>query len=448
MTKLTFLGGARSVTGAQYLLNNVLIDCGMVQAGDFCDACNYGGFKFNPRDIKAVLISHAHIDHTGLLPRLVKEGYRGPIFVTPPTKALITHLFQDSVKLLQEESRALKRELLYGQEDADRALSQCVEVDYHQPTRLKNNFNFEFLDAGHILGSSIISVKTNAGHVVFSGDLGNPPVPLLKPTDPPGETDYLIVESTYGDRLHENRDARRHLLEDAIEDTASAKGTLLMPAFALERTQEILYEIKKLIEENRVPRIPVYIDSPLMIALTEEYEKFRRYFKEDVNSGVSADKKIFDFPQLKFCESREESKKINTEPSPKIIIAGSGMMNGGRVVYHAHRYLPHPENTILFIGFQAPGTLGRQILGGADEVNIKGRNVKIRAKVKSILGYSAHPDQEGLVKWVAQTLRVKRPKTIFTVQGDEHAVLTFAQVIRDNLGIKTEAPRLQETFEL
>ena len=300
------------------------------------------------------------------------------------------------------------------------------------------------------MGSSFICVFTNEGKkIVFSGDLGNVATPLVKDTEPLFDTDYILIESTYGNRIHENLDIRKDMLENSIEETVKAGGTLLIPAFAMERTQDILFELNELVENGRIPKIPIFIDSPLAIKLTSVYKKYSQdpdYFDEESLAVMRRGDKIFDFPGLKFTLTTEQSKEINNVFPPKVIIAGSGMSQGGRILHHEMRYLPDPKSSILFIGYQAKGSLGRQILEGAKSVKIFGEDIQVRCKIRNISGYSAHADQIKLLNWLKSAH--SNFKKVFVVQGEEDQAIPFAQKIVDELAAETIIPSRGEEVML
>ncbi len=460
MVKLTFYGGARSVTGANYLVETdqakILVECGLMQGTRHAEKENYKPFPYDPSSLDAVLITHAHIDHTGRLPKLVKEGFRGKIFMTPPTKDFTEIMLEDSAGLMEEEAKREKREALYVREDIAKTLA-CVEVhEYGKTVQLGPDITFRFRDAGHILGSAIIELWVGGTKIVFSGDLGNPPVPLLRPTEYIEEADYVVIEATYGDRLHENAQERKNLLEDAIEDTVTSGGTLMIPSFALERTQELLYELNSLVEGHSVPEVPVFIDSPLAIKATAIYKKYPAYYSQGATNLMKSGDQIFQFPRLTFTQTVDESKAINDVPPPKIIIAGSGMSTGGRILHHEMRYLPDPKSMLLIIGYQVAGTLGRRLLDGAKEVEIFGEHVPVRCRVHAIGGYSAHADQEALYHWL-EVIKNGSPsagsgfhrlKKVFAVQAEEGPALAFVQLLRDHLGVEAEAPMAGDSVGL
>ncbi len=451
--KLTFCGGAGEVTGANYLLESesakVLIDCGLIQGGTFCDPKNFEDFPYDPKTIDAVFVTHAHIDHTGRLPLLYKKNFKGTIYSTPPTKDFAEHLLIDSEGILRKELLREKKIPLYSLSDINETLKLWKKISYHETLRVKDLI-IEFFDAGHILGSAFISITSDSGKkIVFSGDMGNYAAPMIKDTEPIKTADYVVIESTYGNRLHGDFSKRKDELEDAIEETIKSGGVLLIPSFAMERTQELLYELNDLVEKGKIPRVPIFIDSPLAIRLTDVYKKFSQdpvYFDGEAIARLQSGDAIFDFPGLRTSLTVEQSKEINLVKPPKIIIAGSGMSNGGRIIFHEQLYLSDPKSAILFIGYQGKGTLGRNIQDGAKNVKIFGQNIPVNCKVKEISAYSAHADQAKLLEWI-RPVRESLQK-VFIVQGEEEEMIPFANKIKNEMTIDTQIPKEGETVVL
>lgn len=451
--KIYFYGGAGVVTGANYLVEcageKILIDCGMQQGSRFVEKENFKPFLYDPAEIKALLITHAHIDHIGRIPKLYRDGFRGDIYATHPTLDLARINLDDSLHLIEDEARRFKEEPFFSGEDLIGCWRLTHGRKYHEDIQITPNIKIRFNDAGHILGSSIIEVFLTEGDkkvkVVFSGDLGNPPTPLLSPTEAIAEADYVLVESAYGDRLHEDRSQRKEKLTKIIEDSIVNGGTLMIPTFAVERAQELLFEINGLVESGRISKVPIFIDSPLAIKATAIYQKYNDYFNKEAKYLIASGDDLFNFPGLEFSLTTESSKAINDAPPPKIVVAGSGMSEGGRILHHEKRYLPDPKSTLLVIGYQVSGTLGRRLLDGAQEVKIFGEEVMVRAQVKAIGGYSAHADQAGLLKWMKQTKNVKK---VFVVQGEAGPASALAQKIKDELGFYAMVPSAGEVYEL
>ncbi|OGG47977.1 hypothetical protein A2761_01175 [Candidatus Kaiserbacteria bacterium RIFCSPHIGHO2_01_FULL_51_33] len=447
---LTFHGGAGGVTGSNFLLaadgTQILIDCGLFQGDASADERNRKPFPYDPKKIAALLVTHAHLDHIGRIPLLAHSGFSGTVYSTPATKDLAEVMFQDSLSLLKEEAKRRGSEPLYTEEDVSRTLALWKTVPYGQGTLLSGGFSFTFRDAGHILGSSMAEILYAGKKIVFSGDLGNSPSPLLSDTEEITDADYLVIESVYGDRNHEHRQERWGRLEDALEDAIRWGGTLLIPVFSIERTQTLLFEMNALIEDGKIPNVPVFIDSPLAYRITEVYRKRIAELNSGVQERMRAGDNIFEFPKLKFTHTPEESRAIEKIGGPKIIIAGSGMSHGGRILRHEARCLPDPKSTLLIIGYQVPGSLGRALQDGAKNAVVSGQKVSVRARVVTLSGYSAHKDSEGLFAFVEHTADTL--KKVFVVMGEPKSSLFLVQRIRDYLGIDARAPQNGESVEL
>ncbi len=439
---ITFAGGAGSVTGANFLLETpharILIDCGLFQGCNMCEKENYGSFSYDPASIDALLVTHAHLDHVGRIPKLVREGFRGPIYSTEPTKDLAEASLLDAVEIMALEAHTAGREPLYGRDDVIAALSLWQSTPYHEALTLPGGITAFPKNAGHILGSAMYEIAVAGEKIVFTGDLGNSPSSLLPDTEPITGATYLVMESVYGDRSHEHPERRREMLGELVREAVARGGTLLIPAFSIERTQVILYELHKLIEGGTIASLPIYLDSPLAIRVTDIYRKHRTFLKTSVQGEIEGGGDLFSFRNLHFSESSNESRAIAKDRRQKIVIAGSGMSMGGRVLGHEVEYLPDPKNTLLLAGYQVPGSIGRELQDGARSVLIRGTRVPVRAKVATIHGYSAHGDREHLLSFVeaaAPTL-----KRAFVAMGEPKASLHFVQRVRDYLGVDAYAP--------
>jgi len=453
---ITFYGAAREVTGSCELLETgqqkILIDCGMFQGSDFNEGKNSDPLPFDPKSLSAVIVTHAHLDHVGRLPILVKGGYTGHFYATPATIELAQLILEDALEVMTYNHRKFESPILYDTTDIAGVMQSFKPVDYYTPVILsgaknldpsaspqddKNGVTFKFYEAGHIFGSVFVEILVEGKKVIFSGDIGNVDVPILRDTDKlPAGVDALVCESTYGDRLHEKETERRQILEDVITEGIKRGGIVMIPSFSLERTQELLYDLNELIErQHRLPRVPIFLDSPLAIGATKVYRKYTQYYDDEAEKLLKSGDDLFQFPGLTMTLTKEESKKINFVPGAKIIIAGAGMMNGGRIVHHALRYLSDANNTLLIIGYQAHGTLGRQILDGVTPVTIMGERVAVRARVKAVGAFSAHGDQEKLMDWIGggETL----PKKVYLNHGEPLASDALQKRLTDELGVKT-----------
>lgn len=448
---LTFCGAAHEVTGSCHLLETgskkILVDCGLFQGGDFNEVKNFEAFPFNPREISAVLITHAHLDHVGRLPKLVKEGFAGRIYGTKGTLELARLVLDDAYQVMAYEERKFHKKLLYEETDVAAAAALFHGVNYHEVVAVADGVTAIFKDAGHIFGAAFIEVAAEGKRIGFSGDIGNVDVPILKDTEALDPLNALLVESTYGDRIHESADTRAATIERLITEGVARGGTIMVPAFSIERTQEFLYELHKLFEHgNRLPDFPIFLDSPLAIDATKVFKKYREYYDGDAAHEVMLGDDFMNFPQLRITYTREESKMINNMRGPKMVIAGAGMMNGGRIVHHAIRYLPDPNSTLLIVGYQAQGTLGRRLYEGATQVRIMGEDIAVRCTVKAIGALSAHADQKKLLAWVGSEGHAARK--IFCIHGESHAATELAHRIRDEYHVEVEVPELGERVEV
>ncbi len=450
--KITFHGGTGSVTGANFLVEvegeapvRFLVDCGLFQGRKEDEERNFDPFPYEPASIDALIVTHAHLDHIGRIPRLVSQGFKGPIYSTEATRDIAALSLEDSASLLSRGRGEGDNEPLYNLEDVTQALSRWQAFDYHEPFVL-GPLNIVFRDAGHILGSAMVECTRGDKKLVFTGDLGNSPSPLLKDTEALKDATYLVMESVYGDRDHEERSRRTEQLEDVIEETLHRDGTLLIPVFSIERAQEIMFEIEQMMEASRIPLVPVFIDSPLAIRVTDVYRRYKNYLNDKVQSGGPAQDGIFRFPQLHLTLSTEESKAILRANPRKIIMAGSGMSTGGRILHHEKNYLSDPRNTLLLVGYQGVGTFGRILQDGAKTVRILGEEIAVRARITSILGYSGHKDSTGLLNFVRGTSDTV--KKVFVVMGEPKSALFLVQRIRDYLGIDAVAPAAGESATL
>lgn len=464
--RLTFLGAAETVTGSCYLCEigntKLLVDCGLFQGGDEADELNQSVFQFNPSDIDYVLLTHAHIDHSGRIPQLVKCGFSGKIITTDATKDLCSVMLPDSGFIQENEAewtnRKRKRagkpliEPLYTAEDAQNSIRFFEGVEYNQLINLNNGITIRFKNAGHILGSSILEMwireQNNEFKLVFSGDLGSKKSQLLDNPTLIENADFVIMESTYGNRIHEDTENKALILLDIILETVENKGNVVIPSFAVERTQEILYELNMLKESKalKLREIPVYVDSPLAMNATRIFEENFDYLNDNtVNLNKSGDNP-FDFPNLIFTKTSEESKAINFEERSCIIISASGMCDAGRIKHHLKHNLWRKECSVVFVGYQAKNTLGRRILEGAKSVKILGEEINVQSSIYSIQGFSGHADQTGLVEWVEGFK--KKPSKIFITHGEDDALTELSKLITEKFDIQNEIPKMGETIEL
>lgn len=456
--KLTFLGAARNVTGSCYLLeaneSRILVDCGMYQEREFRNR-NWEPFKVPPDTINAVLVTHAHVDHIGLLPKLCRDGFKGPVYCTEATAEIAQIILMDAAHL-QEEDAEFKRKRheregrkgpypevpLYTVADAQACQSRFSPIKYGETVRLGDGMEAVFSDAGHVLGSAMIKVAVRQGGVersiIFSGDIGRWGRPILRNPNIFSKTDYVVIESTYGDRLHEDTENIKSTLAEIVNSTYKARGNIIVPSFALHRTQEMLYYMNDLLANNRVPRIMVYVDSPMAISITQVYERHTELFDREMRSLVRNNLSPFEFSGLKMVQTADESKALNDITDTIMILAGSGMCTGGRIKHHLVNNIFRAESTILFVGYQAVGTLGRQIVDGAEQVRILGKTYPVRARIAQLQGLSAHADSSELLEWLS--VLGAAPRRVFVTHGEAETAEHFSDLVRERTGWKTSVP--------
>jgi metallo-beta-lactamase family protein len=452
--RLTFAGGASTVTGSNFLVTDgdtkILVDCGLEQGGDFSVEEMYGPFPFDPHAIHALVVTHAHLDHVGRIPKLVREGFTGTIWSTEPTKALAEYIMRDSAGIMGGEAKRMGREPLYVDADVDAALKLWQTLPYHEEKEVASNLSIYLRNTGHILGSASVRIKTADGlTLALTGDIGNSPSPLLPDWEPITDADAIVMESTYGNRAHPELANRVPILLETFQKAIARGGTILVPAFSMERTQLMLYELSNFFSEGKLPKIPVYLDSPLAIEVTQVYEKYGpTYFKPETEAEIKKEGDIFTFPFLTQTPSRGESEAIAKVAGPKIIIAGAGMSHGGRIGRWEQMYLEDPKTTLLIVGYQAPGSPGRMLAEGLKSVRIEGKQVTNNAQVVILEGWSAHADRDELLQFATACLKDKRPKAIFTALGEPAAERFLAQRIHDYAGGNAIVPLPGETWEV
>jgi metallo-beta-lactamase family protein len=449
---LQFIGATGTVTGSKYLLtfgkHHYMVDCGLFQGLKVLRQRNWHPLPIEANRVDSVVLTHAHIDHTGYLPLLVKNGFRGNVYATPATRALCGVLLPDSGHLQEEDADFANRHKfskhrpalpLYTEADAREALEYFTSVGFNKKVELSRHVSFQFLRAGHILGAAIVQFSVSGRTVTFSGDLGRPRSDIMKPPVAVPETDYLVVESTYGDRCHPREDPKAVVLE-VISKALDRGGTVLIPAFAVGRAQQVLFLLKELKEAGELPDVPIYVNSPMA---TEATRIFR-----DLNGDLAITREEFQavFDIAKFVTTVEESKRVAADRRPSIIISASGMATGGRVLHHLKLLVPDPKNLILFVGFQAAGTRGEALMDGADEVKIHGEKVPVRAEVKLIDTLSAHADADEILGWLRQFHRP--PKMTFITHGEPLASEALRKRIEEELHWECEVPDYLETFDL
>jgi len=456
---ITFCGAAETVTGSCHLVETgglkIVLDCGLFQGARKIERRNREGFPFVPSEADFVLLSHAHLDHVGLLPRLVKEGFRGEVIATAPTAAIAKLILADSANIQVEEAAYRSRKARRRGEEALPPLYDMGDVldtidtfrrgvNYNEPITLNDGVKTIFHDAGHILGSAIIELRAEGKTLLYSGDLGNLHKPIVRdPSDPP-QADIVLIESTYGNRRHRSMDDSVAELKEAIDTVIGRGGNLLIPSFALERTQEVLYELFRLWQNKELPKCKIFLDSPLAIATTRVFARYPSYFDEEGKEIFARSPNPFNFPPLHYTQTADESKRINAIPEGNIIIAGSGMCSGGRIIHHLRHNLWKKEAGLIIVGYQAHGTLGRQIVDGAPHVNIFGEQTAVAAQIWTVNGFSAHADQPILLDW----LKKSAAKQIFLVHGETESRVGFKKAIAKSLSTDAQVATWKETVVL
>ena len=463
--KLTFAGAAKTVTGSRYLLEtgrgNVMVDCGMYQGPEHLRQQSSPEGPVKPADVDCLLLTHAHIDHSGNLPWLARLGYRGPIFTTSATRDLCEIMLADSAHIQEEDAAQDLRKWqkrghvgpppqpLYTAKDVPLAMGLFRSVEYGQVVEVRPGIRARWRDTGHILGAACIEVWVEEDgqetKIIFSGDIGHPGRPLLRDPELLDSADFVVMESTYGNRRHESQEVKLDRLRGIIEKAVRNQAHIIIPSFAVGRTQELLYELNGLIEQQRAARLPVYVDSPLATAATEIYAKHRECLDDETKALYDKRDDPLNFPGLTFTRQVSESMALNTQPGPLMIISASGMATAGRIRHHLRNHLPHGADTVLMVGFQAVGTLGRLLQDGAASVKLLGEQVKVRARVESLHGFSAHADVDGLLAWLRP---IQGPRAVFVVHGEEAAALDFAALAHRQLGAPTLVPEYGQTVDL
>jgi metallo-beta-lactamase family protein len=466
MASISFFGGVGTVTGSKYLLEHngkrILVDCGLFQGYKELRERNWQPPPFDPAELDAVIITHAHIDHTGYLPRIVKLGFKGPVFTSRATNDLLKILLPDSGRLQEEDADYRNRHALtshtpalplYDERDARDALELIRPVPNDAtPVSICDGFKASFMVAGHIIGASLVLVEMDGAkddgsdlRFLFSGDLGHYDQPIVKDPAPPPACDYLMVESTYGNRLHGDVDSATQMAR-IINEAAERKGPILIPAFAVGRTQEVLYLIRELEDEKRIPVLPVVVDSPMAASSTQVYSRWTEEHDEEYASIINTKRHPLRTASMRTASSRDESKQVNNMQGARIIISASGMMTGGRVLHHAVRMLPDENATVIFVGFQAAGTTGRRVQDGEKEVKIMKNWVPVKCRVEKVEGFSAHADWKAVLRWL-EGLQAE-PRTVFTTHGEPEAAEAMAQHIRDRFGWTAVVPEYLQTTQL
>ncbi len=460
--KLRFLGAAQNVTGSRHLLEangvRLLVDCGLYQERHYRDR-NWEKFAVEPESIDAVLLTHAHLDHCGLLPKLVREGFGGKIYCTAATAEIARIILLDSAKI-QEEDAEHKRKRhekqgrkgpypevpLYTTEDAEACFPLFSHVEYREAEQLGDGVEATFYDAGHVLGSSVIRVKVRQDGeeriILFSGDIGRPDRPIVCDPTIFDKADYVLIESTYGNRVHKEVRDVKDAIGEVINKTRRAGGNIIVPSFALERSQEVLYYINELLQEGAIGRLKIFLDSPMASRITQVFKKHPELFDKEMRESVRNHESLFDLPGLEMAGTVEESKAIDDAKGTVMVIAGSGMCTGGRVKYHLVNNIGRPESTVMFVGYQAVGTLGRSLVDGAEKVRILGERYRVKAKIVRINGFSSHADRDELLEWLREL--EAPPRGVFVVHGETDSAQSFGDYVRQETGWDVTVPEYRQ----
>lgn len=453
---LTFLGATRTVTGSKFLVDTgevrVMVDCGLFQGDRVWRRRNWEPLSVDPAKVDSVVLTHAHLDHTGYLPLLVRNGFRGPAYCTPETAELTAIVLRDSAHIAETDaahanaggwSKHSPALPLYDSGDAEKAIELLTTVEHDTPTTITGGIGLELRSAGHILGSAYAQLDVAGRGLLVSGDVGRPGHPLLLPPEPPRDAETVVVESTYGNRAHDPEDDS--VLADAITRTIGRGGVVLMPAFAVDRTFVLLMVLARLETEGRIPSVPVYVDSPMALRALDVYEKAIREHDPQIRPGVTMASTEYRPTHLKLAPSVEESEKLNRPGKPCIIVSASGMATGGRVLHHLKHQLPNPRNSVILTGFQVPGTRGRSLVDGEKQIKIHGRYIPVRAEVHVTNAYSAHADADQMVEWLSG---IRPPETAYVVHGEADASQALADRLAEDLGWNAVVPRYLERVRL
>lgn len=452
--KISFHGACREVTGSCILVetknSRFLLDCGMFQGEEYGLNRNYEDFAFDPKTIDFVLLSHAHIDHCGRLPKLYRDGFKGKIYCTAPTRDLTKLMLEDSAKIISYEAAEMGKNPFYSEEDVEATVKLLHDLPYNKEVIISGDVRVRLKNSGHILGSCFFEIwikeKGKEKKMIFSGDLGNSPARIIRDLERADGADIVLVESTYAGIKHESKEEGKKIIRQAIIDTVKRNGVLMVPIFALEKVQEILFELNDLVENKKIPYVNMFLDSPLAIKTTEVYKEYEYlYDKESMKLVVSGDD-LFDFPGLEFTPTSENSKKINTAKTPKVILAGGGMCTGGRIIYHLKFNLDKEQNQVLLVAFQVKGSLGRKLMTGQKIVKVDNENVRVKAKVSVVNSYSAHADHDAIIDWLKK-IKSPKPRHIFVVHGEEEANEILAKDISKKVKTHPVIPEYGQVYE-